>query len=167
MTAWRDNDKLFFAEARKGHKWEQHIAAQLAAAGLDVTVGALTFRESIEKAHEYLDQQDVYVTSPGGLRLLVECKSRDLSFTTPGTFPYEDIMVDTLSSWEAKSTKPDFYLCASQRTGSIIVLPGSTRDLWGERRTFDRVRKIWDVWLTADREMWYTIDDFVEGLLVS
>ena len=34
----------------------------------------------------------------------------------------------------------------------------------GERRTFDRVRKIWDVWLTADREMWYTMDDFVEGL---
>jgi hypothetical protein len=52
----------------------------------------------------------------------------------------------------------------SQLTGSILVIPVSSEDSWGSVTKFDRVRKIEETWLTADRRLMKPFTELVSWL---
>ncbi len=161
---WSENDKLFFDEARKGQRWQEYVGQRLAEAGFKTQVHGLELRDNIEQAGEYKDQEDIWVWTPSGTKLVIECKSRDLSFTSPETFPFDAPMVDTESSWEKKGRKPDLYVCVSQRTGAIIALSKADRSHWFTKQAYDSVRRIRDTWLCCHKKHWYSFETLVEAL---
>ena len=162
---WSENDELFFEEAKRGQHWQEYVGQRLTESGIRNEVQPLHLRDSIEQAHEYRNQEDIHVWSKSGIKLVIECKSRDLYFLSrPSTFPYTYIMVNTVSSWENTDKKPDFYICVSQRTGHMLVLPGDTKDLWETKDAKDGVREIYNTWFVCHKKHWCRYDEFIKAL---
>jgi len=59
----------------------------------------------------------------------------------PSTFPYDDLIVDTVSGYEAKEPKPIAYVMVSQKTGGMFVIPTAFSKSWRVERKYDRDRK--------------------------
>lgn len=152
---WFDNDELFLSECEKGHKWERYVAHFLSLQGLKIDIEEQTLRKTIAEADQYKNTIDLECK---GVR--IEVKSRDIVFHTVNDFPYETILVDTVSGWEAKDPPPHLVLCVSQKTGAMIFLPATSKskDKWFQRQRFDHVRKITDNFYEAPKHMWKPVD---------
>ena len=98
---WRENDELFISELRKGYRWQQYVAKQLEANGLQCDVPQLRIREKLADAPSFLNDKDIVCNGK-----VLEVKSRRLNFRGPDTFPFETILIDTLEGWKAKKEKP-------------------------------------------------------------
>lgn len=128
MTAWRDNDELFFQELEKGRIWETYVALKCMQAGLWVQFPPLKVRKNIDEVPEYANQADIWLTRANPLK--VEVKSRDFAFTSPKDIPYMPLYVSTVNSWNDATRKPDAIVVVSQITRAIVVIPCSTFDKW-------------------------------------
>ena len=91
-------------------------------------------------------------------------KSRRLRFSGPDDFPYESVLVDTVSGWEAKTHKPAAIVCVSQFTEGMCVIPGSTYALWKKAVRWDRVRRIRDTFYEVPRTELRPVGDLVAWL---
>jgi len=156
---WVENDALFKKELRQGFKWQLHVAKYFKDLGFDVDVPKLRIRESVNEISEFSDEPDIVWCGR-----IFEVKSRKVSFTCPADFPYQTIMVDTVSGWKAKEHKPTEYICVSTLTGAIICLGGETQPLWTEREAFDYTRKIRDMFYEADKSLWMPVDIMVRQM---
>jgi len=73
---------------------------------------------------------------------VIEVKSRNESFISGNTYPYETVFVDTVSGYNAKETKPLAYIIISRPTGAMVVLKTLSSKGWNIESKFDHVRKI-------------------------
>jgi hypothetical protein len=160
-TDWFDNDELFRREVANGHHWEREAARQLCEIGIPVEVAEQRVRKSVQERHLYVDSKDLLIVR-GALRgHHIEVKSRNERFTCPETFPYNTVIVDTKSGWDAKAEKPIAYLDISTITRCMIWTPGDRCEPWSVHRRWDRVRGIWETNYEADRKLWKTIDSLL------
>lgn len=163
MTDWFDNDELFEAELRRGHRWAEYVATALRGQGLVVDVTPLELRGDIQDRRRFEDEHDLTVGTRRPVR--IDVKSRGIEFTTVDDYPYGTALVDTAGGWNAKSNKPAAIVLVSQVTGGMVVVPRSTECTWGTRRRWDRHRRIDDVFLEVQTKRLRPFGDLVAWLL--
>lgn len=156
---WSENDELFFRELRVGHEWQRLPAVFFALHNFSIEMPALSIRESIDQASTWKDQVDLVVEGHP-----IEIKSRNESFTSPESFPYETIIVDTVSGYDAKLVKPLAYIMISRPTGAMLTLRATTPKGWSKAYRFDHVRRIHDEFYLCDRDKIQTLDCLVKFL---
>jgi hypothetical protein len=157
---WKDNDALFFKELREGYEWQKLVASYFKENGLDVQMPELTVRDSFEKAGEYIDTKDLIVNGH-----VIEVKSRRETFTTPKSFPYGTIFVDTVMGYDSKVTKPLAYVMVSRETKAMLCLPSYNKpDYWTQETRFDRVRKINETFYMAPKTKLRSLDELVKQI---
>jgi hypothetical protein len=159
MRDWFQNDSLFLRERRLGNLYADQVAERLRQAGLIVAIPPQGVRESIRDAPAYLDSKDLWCAGRW-----IEVKSRRVRFTSPEDFPFQTIMVDTVSGWNAKTDKPFVYACISRPTGAIIYTPGDNPSSWIREKKHDQMRGFEDEFYLAPRELWGTFDELVSIL---
>ena len=159
MSKWSENDDLFFSQLKEGFEWQKLAKLFFELQGLRVEMPELTIRDSIENAGAYISSKDLIVNGE-----TIETKSRNESFTYPLSFPYKTLLVDTVSGFDRKKTKPLAYVFISRPTGSMICLMSETSNQWQKEKKFDRIRKITDEFYVADRKLCTCLDELVEVL---
>lgn len=137
QKSWKNNDELFFKELKEGHQWQQLPALFLKLHGLSVEVPELKIRSSIKEANRWINAPDLLVNG-----YVIEVKSRNESFISGSTYPYETVFVDTVSGYNAKEIKPLAYIIISRPTGAMVVLKTLSSKGWNIESKFDHVRKI-------------------------
>jgi hypothetical protein len=80
------------------------------------------------------------------------------------SYPYDSAFVDTLDGWNKKKEKPLAVVLVSQKTSSMLVVPVSTSANWGSESKYDRVRGIFETWLTVGREYLKPMEELVSWL---
>lgn len=157
--AWRENDELFFQEARLGQFYAERIAERLRKAGLPAVAPKPTLRRNISDADNFKNTKDVICVGK-----TIEIKSRRRRFTTPLDFPFPTVIVDTVSGWRSKREKPFAYVIVSRLTDAAIWLPGGSDLDWKISRHFDRIRAIEDDFYEAPKRMWRSFDELIKAL---
>jgi hypothetical protein len=162
LSDWFDNDDLFRRELAEGHAYANYVADQIRQRGLQVEVTPMEWRNTIEDRHRFSDEFDLTVGSRRRCR--VDVKSRRLAFTGPDDYPWPTALVDTVSGWDAKATKPSAIVLVSQETRGLAVIRVSTQGDWVVRRRFDQVRRIEDDFYEVRRDLLASFDELVAWL---
>jgi len=124
---------------REGHGYNLYVADLLQHFGVpqvdvpDFTI-ATTHDEIRDKT---LNEKDVIVGD-----LVLEVKSSSRSFTNADDFPFNPVIIDTVSGFDSKIIKPFAYVMISQITQGIFVIPTSTKYDWTIEKYYDGYRKI-------------------------
>ena len=124
---------------REGHGYNLYVADLLQHFGVpqvdvpDFTI-ATTHDEIRDKT---LNEKDVIVGD-----LVLEVKSSSRSFTNADDFPFNPVIIDTVSGFDSKIIKPFAYVMISQITQGIFVVPTSTKYDWTIEKYYDGYRKI-------------------------
>lgn len=163
MTSWIQNDELFFAELAKGNKWANFVAEYLNSQGVECYTPEGKVRDNISEIPEFsANEKDIVLSNMSGH---LEVKSRNLSFgATMEDYPYDTAFVDTLDGWNKKAEKPLAVILVSQRTSEMLVIPVSTEPYWGSESKYDRVRNIYETWITVHKTHLRPITDLVTWL---
>jgi len=124
---------------REGHGYNLYVADLLQHFGVpqvdvpDFSI-ATTHDEIRDKT---LNEKDVIVGD-----LVLEVKSSSRSFTNADDFPFNPVIIDTVSGFDSKIIKPFAYVMISQITQGIFVIPTSTKYDWTIEKYYDGYRKI-------------------------
>lgn len=126
------------AAMTNGHKFNEIVAMRLRDQGIQCEVPSLEFAQTKEEIKDFTaNEKDIIVGDH-----VLEVKSRNLHFTDePLTFPYSDLIIDTVSGFEGKSKKPLAYIMVSQKTGQMFAIPTYSKDGWKVEKKYDRDRK--------------------------
>ena len=114
MKKWRDNEDLFKKELLAGEYWQKQLTDTLNFYGIKAVSHSLPFRKDISETYKYTDTKDILCGN-----LVIECKSRRLRLKNG--IPYKELFIDTVSGWEAKTKKPDIYVCISQLDRHVVL----------------------------------------------
>ena len=139
----------YMASFHKGHKYNEYVAKVLQTFGVpNVSVPEMWDASNAqERLDKTLNEKDVLVDG-----LILEVKSRNLSFRSSYDFPYDQVMVDTVSGFDAKVVKPWAYVIVSQITEGMFVIPTATKQYWTIRSYHDVDRDIQDrFYMTSKR----------------
>lgn len=141
----------FKARAEVGHQSEMRVAQLLRHWGYPVDHPDLVFRPEHERSREVLSefartQKDLEV---GGI--VLEVKSRTLSFTSRDTYPYPTVLLDTVRGWAEKEKKPDLYVIVSQPTGCIMAVDARRMTSFPVETRTDRSRNHTDQWYACPK----------------
>lgn len=136
------------AAMSEGHKYNKVVSMRLKDEGIDSLVPDLEFAQTREEIKDFTaNEKDIIVGDH-----VLEVKSRNLYFTDdPSTFPYDDLIIDTVSGFEGKANKPLAYVMVSQRTGGMFVVPSYTSKDWRVEVKYDRDRKHEDKFYLASK----------------
>jgi hypothetical protein len=159
MCTW--DRAIFKRELKNGILWQLYVADQFRRRGMEVETPEYSFEPcNVEDIATYIQSKDLMVNGR-----IIEVKGRNVDFTTPSSFPYSTIFIDTKDGYDKKDPKPVLYACVSTETGSIVTLDtADTFERWGVCRTFDKVRNIKLVAYECDRGLWKTFDDGIRRL---
>jgi len=129
----------YVAEMTKGHTYNEYVANILRSFDIDCSVPKLEIAKTKKDISRMtVNEKDIVL---GDGRCL-EVKSRNLVFEDdPTSFPYSDLLVDTVSGYNAKAIKPLAYIFVSQKTKRMFALPTYTQSSWKVQRKFDQHRK--------------------------
>jgi hypothetical protein len=167
LSRWMANDNLFTEQLAAGHRWAEVVGDRLRReCGFPVSVTPMTVRASVEDIPRYADDIDIRVGHDDAPQVVIESKSRALTFTEdPASFPYRTALVDTRSGWDAKETPPAAVVLVSQQTSAMLVISvRRTRRLWTTKYAYDRVRDIYDHWYEVPREALVPMQTLVDWL---
>ena len=129
----------YYKAMREGHGYNLYVADLLQHFGVpqvdvpDFSI-ATTHDEIRDKT---LHEKDVIVGD-----LVLEVKSSSRSFTNADDFPFNPVIIDTVSGFDSKIIKPFAYVMISQITQGIFVIPTSTKYDWTIEKYYDGYRKI-------------------------
>lgn len=116
------------------------MAVDLLGRGHSVKVGPLLLRDQSDDKDEFADQADIIVND-----VVLEVKSRSLSFTSPEDYPYPTAFVCAVKRWDKRSLSvkplPFATVLVSEKTGVFLVVPTSTSGNWTSEDIFDRKRR--------------------------
>lgn len=156
---WHENDQLFEKELLSGFAWQLLPTAYFRAHGLtverpDVGVGGAA------PSLAFTDSTDLVVNGRK-----IECKSRQIWFTSPDTIPANrcPLFIDPLDKYERK-TPPFAYVAISRPTGAMIATHGKRTNEWKVEDRFDSVREIQVTSLGVPRSCWRTMDTLLQRL---
>lgn len=117
----------YAAAFARGIHVQRVVANYLNAVGIPCHVPTNQYEPNNPKPYAAYELDIVLEAIPYDL----EIKARTLSFTTdPATFPYDTVIVDTVSGYKAKDTKPLAYVLYSEVTGCLLAVAPSTRPYW-------------------------------------
>lgn len=156
QPAWSQNDELFISELKAGHEWQMLAACFFKLHGFEVEVPELSIRNSIKQAGNWISSVDLLLNGKK-----IEIKSRNEVFSSPQSFPYDTIFVDTVSGYDAKAEKPLAYIMISRPTGCMLCLRSDKPNAWKIEEKFDRVRKIKEKFYVCDKKYLQTLDCLV------
>lgn len=141
----------YVSSMTKGHTYNEYVASLLESEGISCNVPELEIAESRDDISRFtLNEKDIILNDGR----VLEIKSRNLNFTEdPQSFPFNDILVDTVSGYDAKKIKPLAYVFVSQKTGKVFALPTYSKDAWKVQRKFDNERKHYDSFYVADIDL--------------
>lgn len=162
MTSYSFQD--FKARAEIGHRSEVRVAQLLRYWGYPVADPELVFRPEHERSREVLaefarTQKDLEVG-----HLVLEVKSRTLSFTCRDDYQFSTVLLDTVAGWNAKEKKPDLYIIVSQPTGAILAVDTRKMASFPVEEKTDFSRKHKDRWFVCPKSA-LRPHSFLEGFL--
>lgn len=114
----------FLGRLRDGHAWQLSVGGRFLAEGLAVYVPAMSVTAS-----DYSNEVDVYLGNPSidkSKWKCIEVKSRYLTFSDKGDYPYDSAFVCSLDRWQRRDKKPEWVIVVSTETGRFI----GTRKDW-------------------------------------
>jgi hypothetical protein len=153
---WSENTELFKKELTDGFQWQELPATFFKLHGFSIEMPPMAFRENISDANKFFETKDLIVNSKR-----IEIKSRKERFTSPNTFPYDTIIIDTVKKFTGRSEIPFAYIMISRITGSMLWIDTSNRDKWKVERKFDNTRKYWDNFYLTSKENLLPLDSLV------
>lgn len=162
QKSWKNNDQLFMKELREGYQWQNLPAVFFRLQGLEVEIPELKIRSSIKEAYKWSDTPDLIVNGS-----IIEVKSRNETFTSGSSFPYETVFIDTVSGYDAKKIKPLAYVMISRPTGAMVVLKTLSSKGWNIESKFDHTRKIRENFYVCRRRHLQSPDVLVSYLKTS
>ena len=122
----------------EGHKYGEIVADRLRLNGIRCTVPELYIVQSPEEIpHMTATEKDIILDDSGDC---LEVKSRNIHFTELDDFPWGNIIVDTVSGYEAKLQTPYAYVMVSKETNGMFGLLSSTKDKWKTKQLHDKWR---------------------------
>jgi hypothetical protein len=129
----------YVASMTQGHTYNEYVADVLRSFNIDCSVPELEIAKTKKDISRMtVNEKDIVL---GDGRCL-EVKSRNLVFNDdPISFPYNDLLVDTVSGYEAKAIKPLAYIFVSQKTKRMFALPTYTHSFWKIQKKYDHHRK--------------------------
>jgi len=155
------SDEDFFDQLEKGHQIELQIARRIRDMGFDCPDPVLEKRGSVAEIHRFTENQtDLKVNGT----VNIEIKSRNLKFTGPHDFPFDDIIVDGKHTFDTKKNRPDLYLMYSIPTGTILVIDPRFKDQWTVKQSFNNRRQSGRVSYFAPKEV-LKPEAYLEGYL--
>lgn len=164
---WMQNRELFIDQMRTGYKVQTNVAFRLLLEGLTVQVPPFSIINDVKKYKLYKDDKDITVGA--SKQVFLECKSRGkrISFTSPKDFPYKDMIVSTVSSFDSMTDKPFAMLSVcthpDKGTGSVIWTKPEP-EKWIKIKARDRVRNIYDTFYHCPKELFRPWEELIEEL---
>lgn len=162
MRARKRRNMFDYHKAMKeGHAYNKIVAMRLQSEGIVAEVPEFSFAKTKEEIKDYtLNDKDIIVGED-----VIEVKSRNLNFgDDPNSFPYDELIIDTVSGFEAKNPKPIAYVMVSQNTGGMFVFPTSFVNSWRIERKYDRYRKHEDDFYLAPKALGRPFSQLVDKL---
>jgi len=157
---WSENNDLFIKELQDGFAWQSLPMLFFKLHGFDVEMPDLEIREeSIKNAGRFFNSKDLFVN---GQR--IEIKSRKERFTSPGSFPYETAMVDTVKKFSGREDKPVAYVMVSRDTGAMLWVDATRHKDWSIIERFDNTRKFTERFYVVHRSKMMTMNKLVSAL---
>lgn len=157
---WSENNELFIKELTEGFMWQSIPMIFFKLNGFDVQMPELEIREeSIKNAKKYFNSKDLFVN---GKR--IEIKSRNESFMSAESFPYETAMVDTVKKFTGREDKPIAYIMISRKTGAMLWVDASRYKDWKIIERFDHVRKFREKFFVVDKRKLLPMNLLVSAL---
>lgn len=125
-----------FAQAlREGQAAEKKWVEKQRKRGLCVGHGKRLVYTNHNRRKDHVDTPDAV------LMFSAELKQRDITFTCPSDFPYDDVIVDDLRGMERESLNHLAYIYVSKATGAWVWLCSLDMDeTWRRGEVFDRKR---------------------------
>ena len=155
----------YVASMTEGHKYGDIVAERLRLNGVRCTVPDLYIVQSREEIPEMTaTEKDIILDDSGEC---LEVKSRNIEFTELKDFPWGNIIVDTVSGYEAKLQKPYAYVMVSKQTNGMFGLLTSTKDKWVSKQLHDKYRGHNDNFYVVDIEHcipWEELIVFIKNL---
>jgi hypothetical protein len=155
----------YVASMTEGHKYGDIVAERLRLNGVRCTVPDLYIVQSREEIPEMTaTEKDIILDDSGEC---LEVKSRNIEFTELKDFPWGNIIVDTVSGYEAKLQKPYAYVMVSTKTKGMFGLLTSTKDKWTVKQLHDKYRGHDDNFYVVDIEHcipWEELVVFIKNL---
>jgi len=123
----------------EGHGYNYYIADLLRQYGIPkVDVPAFSIATTHDAIRDKTEnEKDIVVDN-----LVLEVKSRALTFRDQDDFPHSLVLVDTVYGFDQKIIKPFAYVYLSQITKGVFVIPVSTREFWTIATIYDNARQI-------------------------
>lgn len=146
---------------KDGHAFNEIVAMRLKSEGILAKVPEFSFAKTKEEIKDYtLNDKDVIVGDN-----VIEVKSRNLTFgDDPNSFPYDELIIDTVSGYQAKNPKPIAYVMVSQNTGGMFIFPTAFSESWKIEKKYDRYRKHEDSFYLAPKAYGRPFSQLVEKL---
>lgn len=163
MSIDLETDAIFLTEVQKGHKWQLWAGFQFLKESFIVQVPPLKLRPTREEIDRYTDEGDLYVWRTFNDRLRLECKSRNISFTNSGDYPFDTAFVERVNTWKRKR-KPAAILLISQITGAIVAIPTWTEPSWFVESANDSVRGYQRYYYMLKTEQLVNWTDFIQQI---
>jgi hypothetical protein len=145
-----------------GHTYNKYVAHVLQSFGITCVVPELEIAQTQNDIDRMtVNEKDLIL--PGGQCL--EIKSRNLQFTdNPASFPYHDLLVDTVTGYDAKAVKPLAYVFVSQKTKQMFTLPTRTYLAWQVQTKYDHERQQREKFYTAAKSLCLPLSALVTHL---
>jgi hypothetical protein len=147
----------------EGHRYNSIVAERITSQGILCTVPELYLVEDVSEIADMTKyEKDLVIDS---IDEVIEVKSRNLWFTDDiSTYPYNDIIVDTVSGYEAKDKKPLGYVFVSQKGNGMFCLPTNTKSTWKKKVLYDKYRGIQDTFYFADLDKCKTFNSLINHI---
>jgi hypothetical protein len=157
---WSENDELFIKELSEGFAWQALPMLFFKLHGFEVQMPELEVREeSIKNASRFFNSKDLFVN---GMR--IEIKSRKEKFTSPGSFPYDTAMVDTVKKFTGRKDKPVAYVMISRDTGAMLWVDATRHEDWEIIERFDNTRKFRERFFVVSKNKLMPMNTLVQAL---
>ena len=147
----------------EGHKYNNIVAKFLKEQGIPCMVPNLELAHNkADRARFTLGEKDIILER---LPKVLEIKTTRRSFgDNPQDFPFPNTIVDTVHGYESKEVKPYAYILYSQPTGSMVVLPPSTKSNWKIKTIYDTYQDLTDDFYLINKQDLRPMKDLVNRL---
>jgi hypothetical protein len=131
-----------------GHDWNEFVGEYLRTQGIPCEVPPLTFAKTEEERKAFTRKEKDIILWDGSV---LEVKSQSRMFTNePSTFPYENLIVDTVGYFEKEIT-PIAYVFVCQENRAMLALNTNTEASWWRERKTDGRDGVPDTFLISSK----------------
>ncbi len=147
----------------EGHSYNKLVAQYLTSHGVECSVPDLQIATNLQERNNLtLNEKDIVLD---GLPNVLEVKSARRSFPwNPSEYPFNNAIVDTVSSLESKTVKPTAYVLYSRPTRAMLAVGLSSQTRWVKKRLYDKYQDIYDDFYIVSKEDLKPMSELVDYL---